>query len=80
MFTRKMCAPYVNPAQNLLLDGSKVNLISSNRLTRPICNACGRRCQDKLMFEFYEDDGRKMLYCFRHYSEEDDSGEESDSC
>ncbi|CAN6851200.1 unnamed protein product, partial [Brassica oleracea] len=56
------CPPYVKPAQNLLLDDEKINIIPNNRLTRPICNGCGRRCQDKLILEFYEDD-RKMLYC-----------------
>ncbi|KAF2560271.1 hypothetical protein F2Q70_00019002 [Brassica cretica] len=59
----RKCAPYVKPAQNLLLDDEKINIIPNNRLTRPICNGCGRRCQDKLILEFYEDD-RKMLYCW----------------
>ncbi|XP_013619968.1 PREDICTED: uncharacterized protein LOC106326578 [Brassica oleracea var. oleracea] len=59
------CAPYVKPAQNLLLDDTKFNIIPNNRLTRPICDDCGRRCQDKLMLEVYDDD-RKMLYCYRH--------------
>ncbi|KAF8086236.1 hypothetical protein N665_0631s0011 [Sinapis alba] len=60
------CAPYIKPAQNLLLYECKVNLISNNGLTRSICNYCERRCQDTLMFEAYDDhDGRK-LYCYRH--------------
>ncbi|CAH8319228.1 unnamed protein product [Eruca vesicaria subsp. sativa] len=65
------CATYVKPAQNLLFDGDRFNIIPSNRLTRPICNDCGRRCQDKQMFEVYDDDDQKRLYCFHHFEVDD---------
>ncbi|CAN6851204.1 unnamed protein product [Brassica oleracea] len=60
------CAPYVKPAQNLLFDDEKFNIIPNNRLTRLICYDCDGRCQDKLMLELYDADGRN-LFCYRHW-------------
>ncbi|CAH8330912.1 unnamed protein product [Eruca vesicaria subsp. sativa] len=58
------CAFYVNPAQNRLLDGKKINIIMSNGFTRPICSKCKRRCSDKLML-LCEDN--EVVFCYRHW-------------
>ncbi|CAN6821915.1 unnamed protein product [Brassica oleracea] len=53
------CAFYVKPAQNLSFASHKFNIILINGLTRPICEECKSRCQDKLMIqELY--DGIRM--------------------
>ncbi|KAG2329918.1 hypothetical protein Bca52824_001098 [Brassica carinata] len=61
----RTCAFYVNPAQNILFDGEKFNIVLTNGLTRPICKECQRRSQDKLMIQ-YLDDGEEFIACYRH--------------
>ncbi|KAG2301098.1 hypothetical protein Bca52824_029749 [Brassica carinata] len=60
------CAPYMKPSQNLFFEEGEFNLTPNIGLTRSICYLCERRCQDKIMFEVYDDDDEKKLYCYRH--------------
>ncbi|KAJ0230181.1 hypothetical protein HA466_0310020 [Hirschfeldia incana] len=68
------CALYVKPAQNLLFDSIKIDIFVNNGLTRPICDECGRHCQDKLMLKMADDDDDdddddegNRAYCYHHW-------------
>ncbi|KAF8118426.1 hypothetical protein N665_0005s0189 [Sinapis alba] len=60
------CAFYVKPAQNLLFNDQKFNIVLRNGLTRPICKLCKSRCHDKLMYQELTD-GEEITACYRHW-------------
>ncbi|EOA23776.1 hypothetical protein CARUB_v10016989mg, partial [Capsella rubella] len=45
--------PYMKPGQLIESSGLKIDIIPNNRLIRPICNLCGRRCKYKLVFRLF---------------------------